>query len=728
MWFKGKGKSKGKDTSKRKQIFFRYAIVLGLLMLLVGAVVYKLVDTTIINADKWNHKADSVLNRVWYVQPLRGDILADDGSVLATNITKYEISLDYRTSAKQDSTFVACLDSLCDSLAHYYPVRTRDEWRLHLSKPLAKPRAQRTMSCMLLKRADYDDYERILTFPFFNQYKPSQRNKHGLCANPVQERMAPFGPMAHRSIGRCNRTPAPKFIGASRKADTVYVLTGYSGLEAALDSLLRGRVGKAKIIPLTQGVSRWPIEQQVDGYTLRTTINIEMQDIVESELQSMLERYQADWGTAILMHVPTGDIKAISNLERDANGQYIEAMNRAMRGVEPGSVMKPISMIIAMRHGWAFPLSKTYSIGSTYAYAGGPPIHDTHSPGGLPVSRFIEYSSNIGMTKLLAPNYSDVNAFREDLREIGFLDTLGTGMLGERPPYFPTLDPKAGGHVSLSRMTYGYSSRIPPLYTCAIYNAIANKGKFVRPRLVTEYITRDGQSQTLPITYVRDSILSPANAGQLLDMLHSVVYGEGGTAKALKNDTVTLVGKTGTSYIVYEGANDENGKWVPARPPYYTDRQRLAFCGIFPYENPQYTCMVVISNPKTKVGAARSSGKVVQDIAMKLYSHGMLGRYSDIAANPNRSAAPTFYASAAPGVRSTLGSEYAYQFGAPSPVPAGTVPDVLGLGVRQALARLETAGYNMQPHGQGYAVSQTPAPGTALAAGQTVTVNFVTKK
>lgn len=715
-------------NNKRHKIIIRYSIVSGFILLLAAWVVFKMVSTTLIHADEWNHKADSVLNRVYYVQPLRGDILSDDGSILATNITTYDISLDYRTAAPRDSLFIASLDSLCDSLARYYPVRDKEQWRSHLAAPLAKAPEERTRCRMLLKQAQYDDYERMLTFPYFNRFKPENRYKHGLCANPVQVRMMPFGAMARRSIGRCNLKPAPKFMGASRRADSISVLTGYSGLEAALDSLLRGRTGTAKMMPMTQGVVTWPVEPQQDGYTLCTTINIEMQDIVETALTSMLERYEADWGTAILMHVPTGDIKAISNLERGDDGRYIEAMNHALRGVEPGSVMKPISMIVAMRRGWAFPLSKTYTIGSTYAYAGGSPIHDTHSPGCLPVSRFIEYSSNIGMTKLLAPNYSDVNGFRADLKEIGFLDRLGTGMIDETPPYFPTLDPKAGGHVSLSRMTYGYSSRIPPLYTCAIYNAIANRGRFVRPRLVTEYLTRDGQSQKLSVTYVRDSILSQSSAALLLEMLHSVVYGEGGTAKVLRNDTVTVVGKTGTSYIVYDGHNDENGKWVPARPPYYTDRQRLAFCGIFPYESPQYTCMVVISNPKVKVGAARSSGLVVKNIAMKLYSHGLLGRYSDFMAGGAGGTRPTLYAGAeSNSITSAIGNPAARQFGSPDTPEANTVPDVRGLGARQALKRLESAGCAMLPQGQGYAVSQDPAPGTPVRPGQKVKVKFVTK-
>ena len=163
------------------------------------------------------------------------------------------------------------------------------------------------------------------------------------------------------------------------------------------------------------------------------------------------------------------------------------------------------------------------------------------------MSRFIEYSSNIGMTKLIAPQYeNNLNGFRQRLRELGFFDRFNTGMAGERPPYFPTLDPKLGGRVSLSRMAYGYSTMIPPLYTCAVYNAIASDGKFVRPRMVEEIIAPDGTVTQNEVSYVRDSICSRKNAKILQEMLHSVVYGQGGTAKSLKSDIVTIAGKTGT--------------------------------------------------------------------------------------------------------------------------------------------------------------------------------------
>lgn len=721
-------------NSKRAQIIWRYTIVSAIILLLAGGILFKAIDTTIAHADQWNQKADTLLSRIYYVQPLRGDILADDGTVLATSITAYDISLDYRTIAKRDSIFFVTIDSLSEALAVNYPVRSKEDWKKYLALPFGKKPQERTQCHMILRGASYDDYQRILNFPFFNRYR--KKYSHGLCASPRQVRMMPYGDMAHRSIGRCDRMPTPNFVGAKSRKDSVDMLHGYSGLEAALDSLLRGKQGKAKVVPLTRGVGNWVQEPAVDGYTLRTTININMQDIVENELQAVLQATNADWGTCVLMHVPTGDIKAISNLEKSKKepGKYIEAMNYALRGYEPGSVMKPISMIIALEDGYAFPLNKVYPIGSSYPYAGGQPIHDTHSPASLPVSRFLEYSSNIGMTRLLAPRYSDsnLNGFRERLRDIGFLDSLGTGMAGERRPYFPTLDPKRGGRVSLSRMTYGYASQIPPLYTCAIYNAIANGGKFVRPRMVSELIRRDGTIIPKEISYVRDSVCSRKNAKILMEMLESVVYGEGGTAKSLKNDIVRIVGKTGTSRIAYESRRDSTGKLIPGPVGYKEGQLRLAFCGVFPYENPQYTCMVLISNPSPQFrGAATTSGLVVKNVAFKMYSHGMLGRYSDYQARQNPGTQPTMYASDFPMTRSSLqrvtGTEKGSQFKTPTAPSKGTVPDVSGLGIREALARIENAGYAIEAHGVGFAVSQMPSAGSIAKPGDKITVKFATR-
>lgn len=714
--------------NKRLQIIWRYGIISAIISIVALLIVGRAVRTTIIDADKWNIKADSTLSRVFMVQPKRGEILASDGSVLATNLTAYTICLDYRTGARRERAFIESLDSLCDSLAFHYPVRTKSEWKKYLAAPLAKKPEIRKQSHVILKEGTYADYMKILKFPFFKRYK--KKYSHGLYYTTKEVRVMPYGSMARRSIGRCNYIHVPRYQDSTLHYIKDDALHGYSGIEASLDSLLYGTAGTAKYVQLTHGVRTWVDKPAENGKSVKTTIDINIQDIVESELQAMLQKTEAKWGTCILMEVATGDIKAISNLDRDKNGNYIEAMNYALQAYEPGSVMKPISMIVALEDGYAFPLQRMMDIGHSYVYGGGSPIHDTHSPAALPVSRFIEYSSNIGMTKLIAPYYeNDLNGFRERLRKIGFFDSLNTGMAGERPPYFPTLNPKTGGKVSLSRMAYGYCTMIPPLYTCAIYNAIANDGKFVRPRIIKELIDDDGNVETLPVSYVRDSIMTRKNAGILRKMIYDVVYGEGGTAKTLRNDIVEIAGKTGTCRIAYsrrDSVRDASGKIIEG---YIDNQYRLAFCGFYPYENPKYTCMVVISNPKPEYkGAATTSGHVVKNIAMKMHARGMLNNYSELMAEVEKRKAPVLYTSDRDLMASatkTTGVKTYSNFRQPKNCEDGTVPDVTGMGVRDAVRRIEEAGFNVVVKGNGYAISQNLRPGSRVKAGTVVTVNFI---
>lgn len=713
--------------NKRLLIIWRYGLVSVLVTFVALAIVLNLINTTIIDADKWNAKADSVLTRIYVVQPKRGDILASDGSILATNLTTYTIFLDYSANAPRDGIFIEHLDELCDSLAKYYPVRDKKEWKQYLATPLKKQRKDRKRYHVLLKDASYSDYQQILTFPFFNLYK-NKKYKHGLNYDTAEKRVMPYGQMARRSIGRCNMQPQ---LSEDGKDTLAFVLHGYSGLEAALDPILFGTEGTAKLVQLNHGVRRWVDHKPVDGKTVRTTIDIDIQDIVENELQAMLQRTSADWGTCLLMDVATGDIVAISNLERDDKGRYIESMNYALQAYEPGSVMKPISMVVALEDGYAFPLDRHYQIGSSYAYAGGSPIHDTHSPASLPVRRFLEYSSNIGMTKLIVPHYEkNLNGFRDRLAELGFFDTLKTGMAGERPPYFPELDPRAGGRVSLSRMTYGYSTQIPPLYICAFYNAIANNGKFVKPRLYKELIDKKGNVEEIKVCYVRDSICSTANAKILREMIHSVVYGNGGTAKSLRNDIVTVVGKTGTSRIANESRRDSTGKIIYRASGYKEGQYRLAFCGFYPYENPKYTCMVLISNPKNSTGAATTSGAVVKNIAIKMHARGMLDNRSDYRKGATGGYAPVVYASTRPlaeKARRILGAKDVSVTRRPELPEKGKTPDVTGFSIREAVETLEGAGYSIKVKGTGRAIAQVPKAGMPIKEGSTVIVTFSTK-
>lgn len=704
-------REKGPST-RRRHIYGRYIIMSAFILFLSGLCVVFLLNTTVVHAKEWNAKGDSTLSGTIAIPPLRGDILASDGSILATNLHYYNVRIDYHASRINELKYLESIDSLADSLARYFPERSRSEWYSRLHAPMELPKEKRSRSYLLLKHIPNSEVERVKKFPYFR--RSSNPNRTGFTTERVLLRHYPYQDMARLSIGRVGQTAENPEI------------RGISGLEQALDTILFGQNGEAEKVLFTHGASYWTTKPAQNGTTVTTTIDVTMQDLLENELGEMLKECKAEWGSAMIMEVKTGDIKAISNLDRDTIGKrgYIEAMNHIVQAYEPGSVIKVISMLTALEDGYAN-LNTVYRIGGSYAYAGGNPIRDTHSPSELPVSRFIEYSSNIGMTKLIAPHYEkNLNGFRERLRQIGFFDRFNTGMARERTPYYPTLDVKAGGRVSLSRMIFGYATQVPPLYTCAIYNAIANDGKFVRPRLVKELKYADGRDSVIPVSYVRDSICSRKNAAILRQMMHEVVWGEGGTAKGLKNPTVEIAGKTGTAGIALERPRDKDGKPILTSIPFkggYREgkHNRVAFCGFFPYENPKYTMIVVISDPQGPYGPAPTSGTVLRNVALKLFARGMLDNTSDFTADPMESM-PTLYGTSNSRRNAILHNDL--QFAKTTSLRAPltkfdryTVPDVTGLGIREALVKLEEAGLTVQFSGTGYVTDINPPAGTRLA-------------
>ena len=546
------------------------------------------------------------------------------------------------------------IDTIADSLARYFPVRDAKAWRAHLLKPLD-------------------------TF----REKPSDDT-------------------ARRSIGG---------VGATRECKEVH---GISGLEKALDSMLFGTPGIAKKVALTRGIVNWTDKPAIPGLNIRTTIDIKMQDIVENELNKMLEYCDADWGVAVLMGDAVGDIKAISNLEKNPSAPgYIEGMNRAVLGYEPGSVIKPISMLIALEDGIVSNLQEQIPIGRSFPYAGGRGITDSHFNSSLSVAEVIEQSSNIGMTRIITRRYdAHPGGFYHRLKQIGFLEPMHTGIAGESTPRIDSVPTNRGGRISLSRQCYGYATEIPPLYTLSVYNAIANGGRYVRPRLVSR-LTGEDIDSVLPVTYIRDRICSEENAKKLQHMLTNVVWGPHGTGRRLKSDLVRIAGKI----YMNEGGS------------YNTGKKRLAFCGFFPAEAPKYSCIVLTCHPKQNaLGAASTSGEVLKNVALKLYSRGMLGNSSDLSAESAVDDSPVLYASARTGhherVRDELGVKGARRSLAKPKAVAKGVPDVVGYGLRDAIAILEKAGYNVTFHGSGYVTRQTPAAGGLAPRGQRVTLSL----
>lgn len=682
--------------NNQNHILFRYGLITLLILLFAGSISYKLFSTTVIHADDWNAKAMREMQRVDTILPERGEILSDDGSILATNLRYYTVRIDFRAERFMESRYQVALDSIADSLALHFPRRNRDEWFTYLQKPLNTDASKRPRSFPIINNISYADLQKLKTFPFFCIPNP---NRNGMTVESVLKRKNPYGDMARRSIGG---------VGQTRECKEIH---GISGLEKALDSLLYGVPGIAKKIPLTKNIVNWTDIPPTPGYSIRTTIDINLQDIVENELNRVLDSCSADWGCAILMEVSTGDIKAISNLERNADGtDYIEALNYAVVGFEPGSVVKPISMMIALEDGLVDNLEEVIPIGASWAYAGGRPITDSHYNGSLRVREVIEQSSNIGMARIITRGYDkNPKGFVERLRSIGFLEPMNTGIAGERVPYF---NPEPG-RVDLSRMCYGYASQIPPIYTLSIYNAIANNGKYVRPRLVSSLVTEDFDS-VIPVSYIRDRICSEENARKMQYMLKQVVWGAHGTGRSLKSDKVALAGKTGTCYSV-----------DPKTRQYNTARKRLAFCGFFPADNPKYSCMVLTFYPKRNMfGAASTSGQVMRNIALKMYSRGMLDNASNYAEGGGGNPRAMLYGSNNPerhkAIREAAGISQEVHPAAPRKMPKGTIPSVKGLGAREAVVALENAGFNVAVNGSGYVRAQNPAEGSMAAQGTRV--------
>ncbi len=692
--------------SRRTRIMARYGLVAVGIVLFALWSGWRLTCTTVIDADKWNDKANRELQRVDTIQPIRGDILACDGSILATNVITYDVAIDFKASRFMTRDMRKDMKALCDTMAMFFPQKNAQQWRDKFESQLNRDKTKRSSYFVFLRDITYEQCEQLRKFPFFR--RSDNPNFNGLVINSRNKREYPYGDMAKRSIGRVNQHPNGQ-------------IRGYSGLEYALDSLLYGIPGVSKKVPLTHKITNWVDVNAVSGRTLITTIDITLQDIVETALSDMLEKKRARWGTVILMDVATGDIKAISNLDRDTvTGRIVESMNRAMRGIEPGSVLKTISMIVALEDGYIDNLDAVYP---TKTWRFGNYEFNAH-PDKCCARDVLRYSANIGIAKLVAPHFADnPNGYRERLRRLGFLDKLNTGIAGETPPFFPKLDIKAGGLVTLVEQTFGYGALVPPIYTCAMYNAIANEGRFVRPRIIRGYRTASGDSILAP-TYVRDKICSGQNAHIILDMLRRVVSMEHGTAYAYLHDSeVPIAGKTGTSHI----AKERRPGQTDFKPGYKDRRWRnFSFCGIFPADKPRYTCMVVISEPSVAVSAASSSGMIVRDIAAKMNARGMLGNKPDYHADDpvkDKTVTPTVYSveqNRISMLRQTLGTNQVKTYKSAGKVSRGTIPDVRGMGIRQAVHAIEAAGYHVSVRGNGLVVAQSPVAGTRIRAGATV--------
>lgn len=701
-------KSNKKNTNKT-HILARYGIITVLFAAFAIALVVKLFDTTVIEAPEWNERARKELSRISVIPPERGNILASNGNILACNLKVYDIKLDLRhNKVKEAGVPWEKIDSLADSLDYYYP-RVRNltqhpdtlakySWHTRLKKEFEKDFEKRPRALRIAQKKTIEDFERIRNFPYLKDFK-GKGTRIPVYREEKNVRIYPYGRMAYRSIGRVNENfETGEFHG-------------YSGLEKDLDTLLYGKPGQAKKVALTSGIGNWVSQPAVRGFDILTTIDIDLQDMLEQELLSICQESKAEWGTAILMEVATGEIKAISNIELLDNGTYGEALNRAVLPFEPGSVMKPISLMIAFEDG----LVK--SVNDIVDCSPFQKTRDPHAPNIKTMKQVIEMSSNTGISRVIFRKYAqDPAAFYDRLESIGFFEKMHTGIAGECIPRIRRLTAKdsrgnnitmTARHLDLARQAYGYNTEIPPLYTLSIYNALANGGRYVRPHLVRALISEDGRDSVLPIRYIRDRICSEENARRVRECIREVVWGDHGTARAVRDDRVEVAGKTGTAYPVENGA-------------YNQSKRRYAFAGFFPYESPKYSCMALVLGP-AGTSANRTSGQVVKNMAVKMYSRGMLNNASTFTSTRAEST-PVIAASEKCSSRElskALGLSRARRVkpNAEGHTDAGIVPNVVGYDAPSAVKILEQLGLNVVIRGSGRVVGQSMAAGSPLPHG-----------
>ncbi len=707
-------KVKKKQTNKNL-ILFRYGIITMVFLLFSAGVVMKLIKTTVIEAPAWNERAKKELSRTTVIPPERGNLLASNGNILACNLKVYDIKIDLRHNKilAQNPIPWASIDSLADSLDYHYP-RVRNltqhpdtfkkySWHTRLKKEFEKNPEKRNRALRLAQKKTLEDFDRIRNFPYLKNFK-GRGYRIPIYKEEKNVRIYPYGRMAYRSIGRVNE---------NRETGEFH---GYSGLEKDLDTLLYGKPGLAKKVALTSGITNWVSQAPKRGFDIHTTIDIDLQDMLEEELFNICRESGAEWGTAILMEVETGEIKAISNIELLENGTYGEAFNRAVLPFEPGSVMKPISLMIAFEDGL---------VKSVYDRIDCSPFQrttDPHAPGVKNMKQVIETSSNTGIARVIFRGYAnDPAAFHDRLASIGFFEPMHSGIAGECVPRVRKLLPTdsrgnnitmTSRHLDLARQAYGYNTEIPPLYTLSIYNAIANDGKYVRPHLVRSLINEEGRDSLLPLDYIRDHICSAETARKVRECMREVVWGEHGTARAVRDDRVAIAGKTGTAYPVEKGV-------------YNQSKRRYAFAGFFPYENPRYSCMALVLGP-AGTSANRTSGQVVKNMAVKMFARGMLNNASTFTAEKNGTV-PVLVASdkcEPSDLSSPLRISKMKKVQADGNAENGVVPNVVGFDAPTAVKLLESRGLSVRLSGAGRVVAQSLPKGATYKPGQQIILSL----
>lgn len=673
----------------------------------------RVVHIQVFQGKEWRNMGDSLHQSVEMLDAERGTIYSEEGEMLSSSIPYFDIHIDFRTEALRENNgklFYKNIDSLSYNLANLFGEKTKKEYVQELT------RAYRNKATWYELRKDvpFDKYKTLRSFPLVRL----GGYKSGFVVESKEKRMTPFGLLANRTIGLSRDTRLNV------------------GLEQYYDSILKGQTG-SRVVRYISGGTRVPIDgsqiEPINGKDIITTLDVQLQDIAETALLEKMQQQQAISGCALVMEVSTGKIKAIANLGWNKNlNKYWEDNNYALIPSEPGSTSKLMTLMAALEDGFVT-INSTVDINGGRWETNGRVIQDAErSPKDiLTYKEAFEHSSNVALSKLAFYNYQKSPAkFVKHFERLGLTQKTGIDLNASYQPVVKQPGKNNWSAQTIASMGFGYELTQSPLHTLMLYNAVANNGKMMKPYLVNAIKQGEQVLRSFSPQITNDKICSAETLRQLKICLQAVC--DSGTAKKIFDSCgYKVAGKTGTAKV----ADGTYG---------YDDAvYQSSFAGYFPADNPKYTCVVVIKNrPHAPVyyGGAVAA-PVFRKIADYLMGNGSGLYRTELPAvrdsfnagfRLNSADALTLLTEVKAGTQTidqqTGWTKIAQNNNGISAIkealPAKTIPDVRGMGLRDALNCLENRGVRVTAKGRGRVMAQSILPGTAIQKNTTITIEL----
>jgi cell division protein FtsI (penicillin-binding protein 3) len=669
-------------ATHKKSILTKFYLVAAFMTLFLLAIILRVINLQYVQGDAYRKLATELTVRQDTIYANKGNVYAADGNLLATSMSKFNIFMDLVTvdSSVFEENIVGLsneLSSLLGNSSSYYQKKLRT----------AKNKKKRYF--LIARNIGYTDYLKMRKFPIFNLGV----YKGGFIAKHRTERAHPIGKIAERTIGYDD-------------------FRGEAGIEGAFADYMQGenglrweqKIAKNQWKPITDFNEKEPI----DGHDIITTIDVNIQDITHHALLRTLEYFEAEHGCAVVMETATGEIKAISNLGRTSKGKYYEKRNYAVwESHEPGSTFKLASLMAALDDKM-IDTSTVVDTEKGRIYIHNAKVEDSHRGGygKISAARVLEVSSNVGIVKLIKEHYDhQPEKFIEKLDAYGFTKPIGFQIKGEGYPIVPEPSDKRWNKISLEWMSWGYGISVTPMQTLMFYNAVANNGVMVKPRFIKELRRQDKTEKVFETVVVNPKIASDVTLRKIRKVLENVVVK--GTASNIYSSNFSMAGKTGTAKKYLPKHKDENGNTVAAG---YSNKHYVAsFAGFFPSENPKYSCIVIIHDPKKEKGyyGATVAGPVFKEIAQKIYTTTPVDNQS-VEDKVNFEEIERQYLE----YDTLLGKSYT------------EIPDVKGMPGMDAMSLLENIGLKVKISGVGKVEHQSLEKGEKLIKGNTITLKL----